>query len=766
MNDLSGNIIEGADDQWSPDELIPFGKYILLDRINSGATAAVYRANVRGEAGFERLVAIKRILPHMAGDRDFVDTFVREAKTVARLTHASICPIYELGKVGESLYMAIEYIQGRDLGHITRRLSKRGETMPPVIAAWITARLCESLDYAHRLKNASGKQVGILHRDLSPSNILVSYEGQVKLIDFGLAKAVGRAQSTNVDALKRKLGYMSPEMVKGRPLDARSDIFGVGVCLYEMITSRRLFSGSNDIDTLKLVGRALVPPPSALVDDAPEELEIIVMHALEREPEDRFQSAAEMGEALAAYLHKADPTFNSPKLSVWMHEMFAQDIDDEQKRIKDLLAASADPELIKRRKLYFASPAGAAARARAEIERRMSTEPPPVTAALSPFVPKAAPLPREAMRKRHPTLQGIQRTPLQPEPATAPPGGSKAAPFEEEPTGFYDADKTRTGPAAAGGLAGARPAPFEDEATGFYDADKTRNAEAARSHTEETRRAARPPPPDEASADRAFEDEPTEFLVDAELEEMRSAAGPFDFEQEATEIFFNKEEGIGIPEMLEEINDVEPRAPLNKPIVAPDFAAPQSLPPAPMGAGLAQSPHSLRPPTPAPPTWAAAPPAPRGHRSTMDAHPSSQVWPLVAGIVAVLAVLGVLVWMTPLGVSLGLVPPPAGSIEVRTRPEVPAAVQLDQVYRGRAPLRLDGVRAGTRRLDITAEGYLAVTREVEVQPNITALLDIALVPDRPRPQATDQGQPAQPQGVAPSQRSPVPGVVPEPSAER
>ena len=211
MNDISSN--NDGESEWSPDELIPFGKYILLDRINSGATAAVYRANVRGEAGFERLVAIKRILPHMAGDRDFVDTFVREAKTVAGLTHAGICPIYELGKVGESLYMAIEYIQGKDLGHITRRLAKRGRTMPPVIAAWIAARLCDSLDYAHNLKNASGNRTGIFHRDLSPSNILVSYEGQVKLIDFGLAKAVGRAQSTNVDALKRKLGYMSPEMV-------------------------------------------------------------------------------------------------------------------------------------------------------------------------------------------------------------------------------------------------------------------------------------------------------------------------------------------------------------------------------------------------------------------------------------------------------------------------------------------------------------------------------------------------------------------------
>src|SRR5262245_26741388 len=167
MDDVSGDMLSD-DSEWSADQLIPFGKYVLLDRINSGATAAVYRANVRGEAGFERLVAIKRILPHMAGDRDFVDTFVREAKTVARLTHAAICPIYELGKVGESLYMAIEYVQGKDLGTIMARLTDRGLTVPPVTAAWIAARLCEALDYAHNLKNARGDRKGIIHRDLSP----------------------------------------------------------------------------------------------------------------------------------------------------------------------------------------------------------------------------------------------------------------------------------------------------------------------------------------------------------------------------------------------------------------------------------------------------------------------------------------------------------------------------------------------------------------------------------------------------------------------
>jgi eukaryotic-like serine/threonine-protein kinase len=792
MNDVSGNN-EGVLGEWSPDELIPFGKYVLLDRINSGATAAVYRANVRGEAGFERLVAIKRILPHMAGDRDFVDTFVREAKTVARLTHAGICPIYELGKVGESLYMAIEYIQGRDLGHITRRLAKRGETMPPAIAAWIAARLCDSLDYAHNLKNASGGRVGIFHRDLSPSNILVSYEGQVKLIDFGLAKAVGRAQSTNVDALKRKLGYMSPEMVKGKPVDARSDIFGVGVCLYEMITARRLFLAQNDIDTLKLVGKALVPPPSAIIDDAPEELEIIVMHALEREPEDRFQSAAEMCETLNAYLHKADPTFNSLKLSAWMHELFGEDIEQERQRIKQLLSASADPELIKQRRVFFASPSGAAARARAEIERRMSTEPPPVSHNVPIGMPRAARVPKELATAANKAPDTLRESPLRPPPAREP------MPFEDEATHFYDQEKTRSGFEDRREPAGAAAArqPFEDEPTDFYDTERTRSAdvdyekiraaEAQQSPAVGTQRhdsgsagafgplandlAPTPVPPAAATAPapaatgeaQPFDDEPTQFMLDEELEEIAPAqvpaatpaiAGPFDFEEEATEIFFNKEEGVGLPEMLQEINDVERPAALNRPIVAPELNLPS--PAAPQTGQLSHRQPTGRMPLPqvtAPPA-AQWPPARPRERSTLDVElpGSAQRWPLVAAGIALLVLgIAVLIAKTPVGVAIGARAPDAGAIEVRTTPAVTANVQLDRVYRGRAPLRMDGVRVGPRRLDIEAEGYLPVTREVDVQSGMTALVDITLVPDRPSPAPTASGsQPPAAQGEQPT----------------
>jgi serine/threonine protein kinase len=364
--------------RWSVDELIPFGKYILLNKISSGATAAVYRAKIRGEAGFERLVTIKRILPQMAGDPEFVETFVREAKVCARLTHSNICPIYELGKVGESLYMASEWVAGKDLRAILQRLQATDRVMPPLAAAWIASRLCDALDYAHGLKDAKGERLNLLHQDLSPANVMVSYEGAVKLLDFGLARAAGRAQQTNVDALKQKLGYMSPELVLGTAIDRRSDLFGVGVCLYEMVTGKRLFAGIDDIATLKLLRNATVQPPSALRDDTPDELETIIMRSLARDPEQRWPSAGEMAHALTAFVVADDPSFSTRNLVELMQSLFETDKQAEQARLNTLLSASADANLMEQRRRFFHSPFGAGAIARAEATRKhASTRPPP-----------------------------------------------------------------------------------------------------------------------------------------------------------------------------------------------------------------------------------------------------------------------------------------------------------------------------------------------------------------------------------------------------
>ncbi|MDH5675543.1 MAG: protein kinase [Myxococcales bacterium] len=690
---------DGGDVEWAADELIPFGKYVLLDRLSSGATAAVYRAHARGEAGFERVLAIKRILPHMAGDPEFVKTFVREAKTTARLTHANICSTYELGKVGESIYMAVEYVAGKDLGRIQRQLRRNDQSMSPVLAAWVAARLCDALDYAHNLKNMAGERIGIVHRDLSPTNIVISYEGQVKLIDFGLAKAVGRSQQTNVDALKKKLSYMSPEMIKGKPPDARSDLFGVGISLYEMLTGRRLFAGKDDIATLTAVGKASVPPPSALMDDAPEDLELILMRALERDPEDRWQSAAEMGDALNHFLHKHAPTYGINALSDWMHELFRDEIEKEQLTIRGLLDAAKDQALIRKRRAFFSSPDGAAARARAEVVRKLSTRPPETSLAAAAAVPKAGKVPAEAVA------------------AAATPAGTD--PLRED---------------AAGG--------FEDQPTAFYGAE-TAQAPAQPAVALASR---------EAAAAEGFVDEATQFLLDGDLESMVVEGQPepedYGFEEEPTEIFFNKEDGMGLAEMLEEIHDVQPeRANLNRPIVSPELLAPtpSPVPPAPLAGGplsapppgpmgRASMPPSMppaMPPAAIPPAAGALPvpltrPLPTAASASVAPSASSRSWPIwLAAALLLLTIVG-LVTRTQVGVALGVRAAPVGTIDIRTVPVTDANVELDGVYRGAAPLRIGGVQPGLRRVGIKAKGYEPVERELEIKAGSTAMLEIAL----------------------------------------
>jgi serine/threonine protein kinase len=713
---------DGGTPTWSADELIPFGKYLLLDRIASGATAAVYRGRVRGEAGFERVVAVKRILPHMAGDPEFVRTFVREAKTAALLTHTNICPIFELGKVGDSLYMAMECVAGKDLGRITRRLAKRGETMPPVIAAWIAAKLCDALEHAHNLKDPTGQPAGIVHRDLSPTNIMISYEGQVKLIDFGLAKAVGRAQQTNVDALKQKLGYMSPEMVKGRPLDARSDVFGVGICLYELVTSRRLFAGKNDMDTLKLVALASIPPPSAVAEDPPEQLEAIIMRALRRDPEERYQTAAEMGQALHDFIRSSDPLLGPNKLADWMVEHFAEDRDQEHDHLTKLLAASSDPDVIVARRRFFASPLGAAALSKAEVQRRMSTEPPPV------LTPDA--------------LANVQVPTMPPVPViddeTTPVGERDAG---EDSTTDARAitrpqhDKKRTllgvGVGAQAGQAqaqakggnGATPGSAfdENEPTEFYDSD-------------------RPRPP--GNGDGGFTEESTMHLAPGEVDALAipdedDHGRKYGFEEEATEIFFNKEDGTESEEMFRRIDAGAEAA----------VAAVRAAPPAPVAPSAAAT-----LPLPAPPD---AREIERSRKTitieTQSPFPSRRrPWLAVAITGAIVLVAGLVVVRTPAGVALGLVKPPTGAIEVRTRPEVPASVSLDDVYRGRSPLRLDGVPAGKHRVRVEAKGFESVVRDVQLPRGVTAILDVALVAPPPPPILVPPPQPPAPPDDTPA----------------
>ncbi|SET27369.1 serine/threonine-protein kinase [Stigmatella erecta] len=314
---------------------IPFGKYLLLDRINIGGMAEVWRGKQFGASGFERLVAIKRILPNIAEDDEFISMFIDEAKISVQLTHANIGQIFELGQISSSYFIAMEYIPGKDMRAIFDRCRKKGEPAPIPLVAYCVSKMCEGLDYAHRKKDGMGRDMNIVHRDISPQNILVSYEGEVKVIDFGIAKAAGKATKTQAGILKGKFGYMSPEQIRGLPLDRRSDVFAIGVCLYEMLTGERLFVGESDFSVLEKVRKAEVAPPSTYNRRIPENLEKIVLKALARDVDERYQYASELGDDLQRFLITSETIFGRKDLMQYMKSTFAEEVEREKQRLTE-----------------------------------------------------------------------------------------------------------------------------------------------------------------------------------------------------------------------------------------------------------------------------------------------------------------------------------------------------------------------------------------------------------------------------------------------
>jgi len=308
-----------------------FGQYILLDKVGSGGMAELFKAKKIGIEGFERVLAIKRILPHLSSDEEFIDMFIAEAKLVARLSHKNITQVYDFGKIGQNYFIAMEYIRGKDLRGILKRCRERNIKFPVALAVFIAKEVASALGYAHRQKDSSGKNLNIIHRDVSPQNILIAYEGDAKVVDFGIAKA-GAHSKTSTGVLKGKLSYMSPEQAWGKPIDHRSDIFALGIVLYELLTGERLFKGDSEINTLEKVREAKVEPlPSVINADMPPELEAKLLKALAREVTERYQNASEMeadlGEILFELLH-VDPAISLKK---FMHDLFRAEIESEHK---------------------------------------------------------------------------------------------------------------------------------------------------------------------------------------------------------------------------------------------------------------------------------------------------------------------------------------------------------------------------------------------------------------------------------------------------
>jgi len=276
-----------------------FGPYLVYERLGVGGMATVHRALEQGAEGFERMVALKRLLPHLAEDASFIKSFVREAKLASILNHVNIVQIYELGRVGTEYFISMEYIDGRDLRRVLRHARKVTGPPPINITVALLVQLCDALDYAHNKVDDDGHPLGLVHRDISPSNLLITSGGHLKIIDFGIAKAQSSQLRTQTGRVKGKLAYMAPEAVSGsRDLDSRSDIWACGVILHELLTARPLFASKNEYQTLLKVQRGDIMPPSTFNQGCPPELDAIVFRALARDPDDRFASAGELREAL------------------------------------------------------------------------------------------------------------------------------------------------------------------------------------------------------------------------------------------------------------------------------------------------------------------------------------------------------------------------------------------------------------------------------------------------------------------------------------
>jgi eukaryotic-like serine/threonine-protein kinase len=268
-----------------------FGPYEVYERLGMGGMASVHRAKKRGPAGFERTVALKRMLSHLTEDRGFVESFVREAKVASLLAHPNIAQTYDFGRINGVFYIAMELVSGHDVRKLLRHAHRNNEPIPLPVVMSILGELCEALDYAHSFVDEDGQPMHIVHRDISPSNMIVSHTGHLKVIDFGIAKANSRQLHTETGTVKGKLGYMAPETALGMAVGPGSDLFSMGVVAWELITAMPLFSARTDFETMRKLREEMVPPPSRYNPTCPPMLDHLILGALQREPEQRVQSA-------------------------------------------------------------------------------------------------------------------------------------------------------------------------------------------------------------------------------------------------------------------------------------------------------------------------------------------------------------------------------------------------------------------------------------------------------------------------------------------
>ena len=314
-----------------------FGSYFVYEQLGVGGMATVHRAETRGPDGFRKAIALKRLLPQAAASPETVRSFVDEGRLASSLHHANVAQAYDLGRVDDTYFIAMELVPGPTLGQIIRRCNEVGASIPIPIAIHMLIQICDALDYTHTLEDDFGRPLDLVHRDVSPANVIVSNTGIVKLIDFGIAKAeLSSRNVTKVGSIKGKVGYIAPEYQRGK-LDARADLFGIGVIAHELLTGRKLFQVKNELESLRRVREMTVEPPSRRNRAVPTDLDDVVLLALRRDPAERWQSANAMRIALmnvARAYHNIPTTVD---IQNWVERLFARSEDSVLGRVIDAL---------------------------------------------------------------------------------------------------------------------------------------------------------------------------------------------------------------------------------------------------------------------------------------------------------------------------------------------------------------------------------------------------------------------------------------------
>jgi serine/threonine-protein kinase len=318
--------------------ITPFGKYTLMGKLGHGGMAEVFLGYAAGPAGFRKLCVIKRLHPNLEEEPGFVDMFLDEARLAARLSHPNVVQTYEVGDVDGSHFIAMEYLEGQGLDRIRQRCYRAGKKLSPPEAARVVSEALTGLQYAHELRDFDGTELNVIHRDISPQNVFVTYEGGVKLLDFGIAKAASHVVETRTGVIKGKFAYIAPEQARAGMIDRRADIWSMGVVFWEVLAGTRLFKGPNDVATLNESLTKDIPPLSEFVPDVPESLQRICSKALIRDPDKRYQTALEMKNELRQYLVTEGGNVAREDVATFVQGLFGDVIQQTRRVLKTCLS--------------------------------------------------------------------------------------------------------------------------------------------------------------------------------------------------------------------------------------------------------------------------------------------------------------------------------------------------------------------------------------------------------------------------------------------